>query len=192
MFSWFHFHCSLEFERNTFVDSRFSVRIFNDDERQSLTVMGIFIRSALCKFEVPILGCDDALCPVAIGQSGDCTPTGNSAELRAWCEHGWAPHFASYGLPIPCSAADGFLMMRLIGCAEIIGYSLMWVRGCERIGAGILMAIMIGALHFHTIHLGDTPDKLGLQLTLLVLSTFVFLTAESDTRRAVASKSKQK
>ena len=153
----------------------------------SVTVLGIFIRSALCKFEAPVLGCDGPLCPVAIGQSGDCTPTANSAESRAWCEHAWVPHFSSYGIGIPCSESDGFLMMRLIGVAEIVGYTLLWVRGCERIGAAVLISIMIGALHFHTLFLGDTPDKLGLQILLLSLSAFVFFTAEND-----ASKVKQK
>ena len=78
-------------------------------------------------------------------------------------------------------------MMRLIGVAEIVGYTLLWVRGCERIGAAVLISIMIGALHFHTLFLGDTPDKLGLQILLLSLSAFVFFTAEND-----ASKVKQK
>ena len=43
--------------------------------------LAIYIRSAACKFSIPVLGCETPLCPVAIGETpkGDlvgCTPTG--------------------------------------------------------------------------------------------------------------------
>jgi len=139
------------------------------------------------KQKVPVLGCDGELCPVAIGKSADCTPNANTAEQKAWCEHAWVPHFASYGVSIPCSKDDGYMFMKLIGAAEVVGYVLLWVRGYERVGSGILMAIMIGALHFHYMFLGDTLDKLGLQITLLALSSFVFWSS-----KVASSKPKQK
>ena len=43
-----------------------------------LVPLGIYLRSAACKYEMPVLGCDAPLCPVAIGQPGDCAPSGAS------------------------------------------------------------------------------------------------------------------
>ena len=38
--------------------------------------LALYLRSAACKFEIPVLGCETELCPVAIGKPGDCQPTG--------------------------------------------------------------------------------------------------------------------
>ena len=55
--------------------------------------LGIYVRAVACKLEFPVLMCDGPLCPLAIGQESTdgCSPTGNTAEVKAWCEHGWAP-----------------------------------------------------------------------------------------------------
>lgn len=53
--------------------------------------LALYLRAAACKFSIPVLGCDGALCPVAIGKKGDCVPTANTAEQMAWCEHAWTP-----------------------------------------------------------------------------------------------------
>lgn len=52
--------------------------------------LAILFRAACCKYELPILGCDGPLCPLAIGQpaTDGCTPNGNTLEVKAWCEHG--------------------------------------------------------------------------------------------------------
>ena len=42
--------------------------------------LALYLRSAACKFGIPIGGCDGPLCPVAIGKAG----------LRADREHGGA------------------------------------------------------------------------------------------------------
>jgi hypothetical protein len=53
--------------------------------------LAIYLRAAACKYNVPILGCDAPLCPVAIGKKGDCTPTANTAEIQARSIH-WSPY----------------------------------------------------------------------------------------------------
>ena len=45
----------------------------------------LYLRSAACKFGIPIGGCDGPLCPVATGKAADCVPTANTAEQLAWC-----------------------------------------------------------------------------------------------------------
>eukprot|EP00793_Prasinoderma_coloniale_P002634 PRCOL_00002116-RA len=151
-----------------------------------LVPLGIYLRSAACKYEMPVLGCDAPLCPVAIGQPGDCAPSANTAEQKAWCEHGWAPwgngvlgQLREAGLPLPddfafaCDESNNYQMMKIIGAAELLGYFLLWVN--PEAGAFILTSLMAGAIHFHMTAMGDKPEALVLQFSLLVAGLFVFL-----------------
>merc|ERR1712159_258555 len=73
--------------------------------------LALYLRSAACKFGIPIGGCDGPLCPVAIGKAGDCVPTANTAEQLAWCQHAWTPWangllaMVKVPLKVRCSAA---------------------------------------------------------------------------------------
>ena len=103
--------------------------------------LGIYVRAVACKLEFPVLMCDGPLCPLAIGQEATdgCSPTGNTAEVKAWCEHGWAPWLngllATAGLPlvVTCDEATGFLLMKAVAVMMIIGYTLLW--SSPRLGA---------------------------------------------------------
>ena len=101
----------------------------------------------------PYLGCDGDLCPVAIGKPGDCTPTANTAEQRAWCENAWVPWTngllkqAGIDYAVKCSAKDNYEYAQILGALEVAGYALLWVF--PQLGAFILTAIMTGAIHFH-------------------------------------------
>ncbi len=143
--------------------------------------LALYLRSASCKLGLPILGCDGPLCPVAIGKSGNCTPTANTAEQQAWCEHAWTPWannlLSTFKIPyrVRCSKSDGFEFSKIIACVEIIGYLMLWVPGTAKKGAFILTATMAFALHFHLTFLKDSADKLGLQFVLLFAGLAVYL-----------------
>lgn len=148
-----------------------------------LVPLGIYLRSAACKFDLPIMGCDGPLCPVAIGQPAvdGCMPTANSAELKAWCEHGWVPWLTGllkvYKVPpsasasVTCSASDGFMLMRVIGATELFGYVLLWIM--PQFAATLLSFVMGFAIHFHLRHLNEPAHVLGLQWTLFAASLAV-------------------
>jgi len=145
-----------------------------------LVPMGIFLRSAFCKLDVPVMGCDSPLCPVAIGEAADCTPTANTAEQKAWCEAAWVPWtlgiFERAGVEPPIAfecKAPTYTYLKVIGVCELVGYVLLWLT--PRLGALLCAAIMAGALHLHLTFLQDAPEKLGLQFTLLATSLLVFL-----------------
>lgn len=148
--------------------------------------MCIFIRSAFCKFSIPLGGCDGPLCPVAIGKEGDCAVTANTEEQKAWCEHAWNPHFKEYGLDVPCSEENNFLLMRCIGGVELIATVLLWTS-YERIGTLALLVIMIGAVHMHMIKLGDTLDKIVFPQLILVASLVVLLLIPSSSSSVAAT-----
>ena len=86
-------------------------------------VLFIFFRAGLCKWAVPVLGCDSPACPSAIGLPSEtpCTPSGNHKEGIVWCEKVWAPHFndllKEIGQPaiVKCSAEDNFQLSKIIG-----------------------------------------------------------------------------
>ena len=140
--------------------------------------LAVYLRNAACKFEIPVGGCETPLCPVAIGKPGDCTPTANTAECKAWCEHAWAPWAngllkqANVDFEVECKGPD-FKFMKAIGAIEVVGYLLLWIS--PKLGAFILTALMVGAIHFHMTFLGDKPEALGLQFALVVASALVFL-----------------
>lgn len=142
--------------------------------------LAIFVRSAFCKLSIPLVGCDTPLCPVAVGGSGDCQVTANTAEQMAWCEHAWSPHFANYGLSIPCSAEDNFFFMRALGVIELSAYLCLWSASLEKMGAFTLLAIMVGALHLHMIHLGDDILDLVFPQVFLTLGSLALLLIPTD------------
>ena len=143
--------------------------------------LGIYVRAVACKLEFPVLMCDGPLCPLAIGQESTdgCSPTGNTAEVKAWCEHGWAPWLngllATAGLPlvVTCDEATGFLLMKAVAVMMIIGYTLLW--SSPRLGALWLTVYMGFGLHFHLTFLKDPPEKIVLQLVLCASSALVLL-----------------
>ena len=155
--------------------------------------LAMYVRSACCKFGYPYLGCDGELCPVAIGKSGDCTPTGNTAEQRAWCHHSWAPWAngllkqAGVDYAVKCSAKDNFEFAHVLGAVEIAGYVLLWVF--PQLGAFILTAFMTGAIHLHLTYLHDKPEALVIQFALVAASTLVMLLGGAE---APAPKKKAK
>ena len=134
------------------------------------------------------MGCDGPLCPVAIGKSGNCTPTANTAEVRAWCEHAWTPWannlLSTFKIPYKfrCDKSNGFEFARIIAAVEIIGYLMLWMPGKAKKGAFILTATMAFAIHFHITFLKDTVDKLGLQFVLL-LAGFAVYVMETDGKK---------
>jgi len=144
--------------------------------------LALFVRSAMCKFDLPYLGCDSPLCPSAIGKDVDpknpCTPTANTAEQKAWCEHAWVPWAnglvkqAGIDHEFKCTAPD-FELMKIVGAIEAAGYVLLWVF--PQLGAFILTATMAGAVHFHMVQLGDKPEAIVIQFVLLGASAIVLL-----------------
>lgn len=152
--------------------------------------LGIYVRAACCKLDLPYLGCDDPLCPLAVGEPADCIPTANSAEQRAWCEREyvvWAqglldrvPPELGLGHELTC-APPTYTLLRAIGIIEVVGYVLLFVL--PRLGAVILSAVMCAALHFHLVYKGDPPQSLILQFTLLTASLLVFFLSGLDAPR---------
>lgn len=137
--------------------------------------LAIFVRSAFCKLSVPLVGCNTPLCPLAVGGSGDCQVTANTAEQMAWCEHAWGPHFANYGLSIPCTEADNYFFLRALGVVELGAYLCLWSASLEKMGAWTLFIIMIGAIHMHMVHLGDGILDLVFPQVTLALGAFSLL-----------------
>lgn len=152
------------------------------------------LRSAVCKFELPYLGCDEPLCPVAIGQpaTNDCSPSGNTAELKAWCQHQWAPWLDqliySTGVKLPpswqtaikaqisCEPETGFKLMKKIGAIEAAGWVLLWLpRTFGRKGPILLFVLMSFAVHHHITFLKDPPEALVLQFSMLAAALLVML-----------------
>lgn len=152
--------------------------------------LALYLRAAACKFAIPVLGCADPLCPVAIGKPGDCVPTANTAEQRAWCEHAWTPwangllEQLPFDYRVKCSEADGFELAKIIGVIEVASYVLLWVA--PQLGAFALTALMTGALHFHLTFLKDKPEALVVQFALLAASSAVMLlTPDAPTKKKV-------
>ena len=160
--------------------------------------LGIYVRAVCCKLGFPVLGCDAPLCPLAIGQeaSDGCTPTGNTAEVKAWCEHGWTPWLngllstAGVPLSVTCDEATGFLLLKAFAVLLTIGYTLLW--SSPRLGALWLTIFMGFGLHFHLTALKDPPEKLALQFALIASSALVFLIeCMAPKKKESASKSKK-
>jgi uncharacterized membrane protein YphA (DoxX/SURF4 family) len=118
---------------------------------------------------------------VAIGKSGDCTPTANTAECYAWCEHAWTPWannlLSTFKIPykVRCNKSNGYELAKIIAAVEIIGYLMLWMPGKAKKGAFILTATMAFAIHFHVTFLKDSVDKLGLQFALILASLAVYV-----------------
>ena len=154
--------------------------------------LAIYLRSAACKFGLPALGCDGELCPVAIGKPGDCVPTANTAEQRAWCEHAWVPwtngllKSAGVDYAVKCSAENNFEYAQIIGAIEVAGYLLLWVF--PQLGGFILTVVMTGAIHFHLTFLKDKPEALVVQFALVAASALVMLLGGADAPAAAAAK----
>lgn len=166
--------------------------------------LAMYLRSAACKFGIPIGGCDGPLCPVAVGKPGSCVPTANTAEQLAWCQHAWTPWMNSLlkAVKIPfkvrCSAADGYEFAKFIGALEVLGYAALWTNPSQ--GATILSVIMAGAIHFHMTFLKDPVGKLSIQFALLAASVAImFLSSKpkakaskgASTRRSSSRKTKR-
>ncbi|CAL6434787.1 unnamed protein product [Bathycoccus prasinos] len=151
--------------------------------------LALYLRAASCKLALPILGCDGPLCPVAIGKSGDCTPTANTAECYAWCEHAWTPWannlLSTFKIPykVRCNKSNGYELAKIIAAVEIIGYLMLWMPGKAKKGAFILTATMAFAIHFHVTFLKDSVDKLGLQFALILASLAVYV-METDGKKS--------
>ena len=161
--------------------------------------LALYLRSAACKFAIPIAGCDGKLCPVALGKPGDCAPTANTAEQYAWCEHAWTPWangliarvpvVSSVAPKIRCSKADGYEFAKIIGALEVLGYLALWTTPAR--GAFLLTSIMAGAIHFHMTFLKDPIGKLTIQFALLFASaTIAMLTTEKKAKKKATTKSK--
>ncbi|CAL6443197.1 unnamed protein product [Bathycoccus prasinos] len=151
--------------------------------------LALYLRAASCKLALPILGCDGPLCPVAIGKSGDCTPTANTAECYAWCEHAWTPWannlLSTFKIPykVRCNKSNGYEFAKIIAAVEIIGYLMLWMPGKAKKGAFILTATMAFGIHFHVTFLKDSVDKLGLQFALILASLAVYV-METDGKKS--------
>ena len=157
--------------------------------------LALYLRTAACKYGVPILGCDGDLCPVAIGKKGDCLPTANTAEQYAWCEHAWTPwangllEKTPFDYRVKCSKADDFEFAKIIGAIEAIGYLLLWAA--PELGSFLLTVVMTGAVHFHLTFLKDKPEALIMQFVLLAASVAVMLLGSEAPKKQKATK-KQK
>ena len=149
-----------------------------------LVPLGIYVRAACCKFDMPILGCDEPLCPVVLGEPAvnGCTFTGNSLELRHACETGWVPWLNGIlqgwkiDKTVVCSEADSFQLLRLLGAAEILGWVMLWIL--PQFGALWLTVFMGFGLHFHLKYLNDNAKDCGLQLGLFI-AAFIVLCLEN-------------
>jgi hypothetical protein len=154
--------------------------------------LALYLRAAACKFSIPVLGCDGALCPVAIGKKGDCVPTANTAEQMAWCEHAWTPWTngllaqTPFDYRVKCSAKDNFEYLKILGAIEVVGYVLLWAA--PQLGAFMLTAVMTGATHFHLTFLKDKPETLSVQFALLAASVLVFLLSGNEPVKKKAKK----
>ncbi|EEH60506.1 uncharacterized protein MICPUCDRAFT_38236 [Micromonas pusilla CCMP1545] len=138
--------------------------------------LAIYLRAAACKYNVPILGCDAPLCPVAIGKKGDCTPTANTAEIQARSIH-WSP----YDRVGVVNAKNNYELAKILGLIEVIGYVLLWKA--PQLGGFILTIFMAGAIHFHLAFLKDKPEALVLQFALLAASIAVMMLSPKNVAR---------
>lgn len=160
--------------------------------------LGFYLRSIACGFDVPIFGCDEPLCPAAIGQiADDCFPTANTAELKAWCENGWTPWLngllAKVSLPAmaSCNASNGFLLLRILGAIQLVSYILLWVM--PTLGATLLTIYMCFAMHFHVSHLKEGAGAILLQMGLFTASiTVLFLEVQEAENAPVDVKKTKK
>ena len=159
--------------------------------------LGIYVRAVACKLGFPIMGCDGPLCPLAIGEEATdgCTPSGNTAELKAWCEHAWTPWLngllSTAGVPfsVACDQATDFLPLKAVAVLLIVGYTLLW--SSPRLGALWLTVFMGFGLDLHLRHLKDPPEKLILQITLFASAALVLLLECVAPKKAVAAKPKR-
>eukprot|EP00218_Dolichomastix_sp_CCMP3274_P014068 CAMPEP_0170148578 /NCGR_PEP_ID=MMETSP0033_2-20121228/39588_1 /TAXON_ID=195969 /ORGANISM="Dolichomastix tenuilepis, Strain CCMP3274" /LENGTH=169 /DNA_ID=CAMNT_0010385475 /DNA_START=8 /DNA_END=517 /DNA_ORIENTATION=- len=155
----------------------------------------IIFRSIMCKFEVPVMGCDTPACPVAFGQVADCQVTANSAEVLGWCEHGWTPWaselLAKMNIPytVSCNAntSPTYLFAKMIGATYALGLAMMWF-GPKKLGALVIAVVMAGAIHFHLTKMKDEPDKLVLQFSLFAASFFLVLADGNPKPKKIKSK----
>lgn len=168
--------------------------------------LALYVRAACCKFDLPILGCDGPRCPygspaaaermfgvVAFPVANDsdkyndveasvCTPTGNTAEVRHWCEHGWVGWLnhllyvagttlkTSAKLKTSCSEPS-FVLLRVLGGLELAGYVLLWAM--PQLGALWLAVFMGAGLHFHLSWLKESAADLALQFVLFFAAILV-------------------
>ena len=152
--------------------------------------LGLYVRAIACKLGLPVLTCDGPLCPLAIGQEATdgCTPTANTAELKAWCENAWTPWLNGLlataaaqapflpqlsQLSVTCDEATGFILLKSLAVVLIVGYTLLW--SSPRLGAFLLTCYMGFGIHFHLVALKETPEKIILQFGLLAASVLVLL-----------------
>ena len=144
--------------------------------------LAIYLRAACCKLDIPVLGCDEPACPLALGppepgQVYDCAPSGNTAELKAWCAHGWTPwlngllKMYKIDYTATCVEESGYQLLKVFGAMEIVGYILLWVMPV--LGATWLTFFMGFGLHFHLRHLKDPAAGLLLQFGLFCSSFLV-------------------
>jgi len=158
-----------------------------------LVPLGIYLRAACCKFELPVLGCNDPLCPVAIGQpaTDNCMPTGNTAEVKARCEHTWTPwknglieRAGVDAVTATSTESSGYMLMKFVGVLEVIGYLLLWLS--PQFGALWLTVFMGFGLHLHVTFLNDAGGKLALQFVLFVSSLLVLVVETVEHENAEA------
>ena len=164
--------------------------------------LGIYVRAGACKFELPILGCNDPLCPAAIGQEADCTPTANTAELKVWCENAWvgwmndvmAKSHITF-IKATCDATPGpygwwstYVLLKFCAVMELIGYVLLWIM--PQFGAFWLTVYMSAGLHLHLTWLKESPGQCILQFTLQLTSLLVLCLESFEADNAPAPKAK--
>ena len=149
--------------------------------------LALYLRSAACKYSLPLLGCDGPLCPVAIGKPGTCVPSANTAEQMAWCEHAWTPWTngllsrTPFDYRVKCSAKDDHEFLKILGAIEVCGYVLLWAA--PELGSFILTALMTGAIHFHLTFLKDKPEALLVQFALLGAAIAVMLLSSEKPKK---------
>ena len=171
--------------------------------------LSLYVRAAACKFEMPILRCDTPRCHfgtsemalrlqdvepfpanasecstpteavVEQGSCSSCTPTGNTAELQHWCEHGWTPwlngllhrYKLTERLTATCTASTGFALLRVLGAVELSGYVLLWLS--PQLGAFLLSVFMGAGLRYHLSYLQEPAAALVVQLALFSAAVLV-------------------
>ena len=136
------------------------------------------LRASACHLDLPIFGCDEPLCAAALGQhTVDCVVTGNTAEVKHWCEHGWTPWLngllQNAGIPLTttCTASSGHVLLRVLALVMLMCYVLLWMR--PQLGSLLLSVYMGFALHFHAVFLNEPAGVLLLQMGLFTASVAV-------------------
>ena len=124
-----------------------------------------------------------AACGVPGGLGGfcpaTCSPSGNTAEVRHWCEHGWVPWLKSLlslsertaGVNVSCTASSGFVLLKVLGALELFGYALLWLL--PQLGALWLGVFMSFGLHFHWSYMREPASMLVVQCSLILAAVFV-------------------